>query len=231
MNKTVLVTGASGGLGRQLSQDLCDHNLLLVSRNPEKIKVNAHKFTFDLTNEGAPESLCHLLIQNQLIPDIIIHNIGGTVMDDTHPLSIQVLRSSMRLNLEIAAEINSILIPKMNPGSKVIHISSDAGITGRASPAYAAAKGALNAYVKSLARYYASKGIQIFAVLPGIFEFEGSAWDRKKNIDPESYNECLTKMPLKRFGRVTEISETIVSLCHGDSMMLNGTLLVLDGGA
>jgi len=239
-----LTTGASHGLGLRIAQDLAQtgYRLVLVSRSQQNLDTavrqivepeNHITLALDLLDAAAVERLLRCLHGKDILPDTVIHNLGGPVAHDTHPIQIETLRQSLMLNLEVAVRINSSLIPLMceRGAGKIIHISSDAGLNANASPAYAIAKSALNAYVVNLARNYIKNNIMICGILPGVIEHEGSSWSMKKNENPEHYRNKLNQMPLGRFLRVDEVSEVVINLSKMNNMVVSGSLIKLNGAA
>ncbi len=243
MTTIALVTGSSSGLGIEIAKQFNQKGVKVVvtGRNASKLEQalqqlnNIDKdsiFCGDLTDATYLAEFLTELIKRKLIPEIIIHNLGGVVIGDQAPLSAEVLSRSMRLNLEVAVEINRYFLPHMikNKRGRIIHISSDASLTGKSAPGYAAAKAAVNAYVKSTARFYAKDNVMICAVLPGIFEHEGSVWAEKKKTHPEQYYKKLDQMPLGRFGSPQDIADIVVDIACNNNMMCAGSLIELAGG-
>lgn len=242
MENIALVTGASRGLGKEIACELARQgvSVVLVSRDTKQLKDtclslrNSHRHDYlalDLTKTGAARKIYQFFLKKKVFPQVIIHNLGGKVNGDTHPVKLEVLRKALELNLGAAIEINNLFIPLMikRGVGRIIHISSNAGITGNSAPAYAVAKGALNSYVKNIARYYAAKNIMICAVLPGILDHPGSEWDKKKKDEPFKYRQRLSRMPLGRFGKPQEVAQTVAHLAISDSMMCAGSLISLEG--
>ncbi len=104
------------------------YEVILVARNElelikrkELLSDNTFIHCSDLTIDGEPERLVSSLLSNKLCPDVIIHNLGGRVTDDYQPLKLEILRNSMRLNVEIAATIDNLLL-KQTTNIKKIYI-------------------------------------------------------------------------------------------------------------
>jgi len=244
MKQNVLISGASRGLGYSIAQKLATKGfrLILTGRSAQSLNTAVSRLTnasehipleLDLIEPDSIDRLMNTLSQCDVVPNIIIHSLGGKVAGDCHPLNVDILRESMSLNLEVAVKINNAFIPLMRnrASGTIIHISSDAAITANAAPAYSIAKAALNAYVLNVARNYIKDNIVIFGVLPGIFEHSDSVWSEKKNSNPEYYRSKVQNMPLGRFMRVDEVSEVISMLCSVNSIAMCGSLIKLNGSA
>jgi 3-oxoacyl-[acyl-carrier protein] reductase len=241
MMKTALITGSSNGLGLEIARRLLlkGVRVIFTGRSQEKLDVvtsdldkNSYiSYVGDLTHKGVIRGLFSKLDSLNIHPDFIIHSLGGKVDGDKHPLSTIVLQQSLLSIFEIAVEINSYYLPVMKEKKhgRIIHISSDASITGQSAPGYAAAKAAINAYVKSTARFYVKYNIMLCAVLPGIFEYEGSAWSEKKMTQPKYYQHKIAQMPLGRFLTVSEVAENVIDIGCGQSIAPAGSLIELTG--
>ena len=241
--KTVLITGSNQGLGFAIASllDAREMQLLLVSRTLEKLERSVatlihkelHDFqAIDLMTNNAVASLIYWIENKHIIPDVIIHNLGGKIDCDMQPLSIVALEQSLKLNLGIAAEINQYFLPKMvaKGAGRVIHISSNASFSGNSAPGYVAAKAAINGYVKSTARFYAKHNIMICAILPGIIDHDGSVWSEKKRTQPEYYRKRISEMPLQRFNSPDEVATVIGDIVCSDNMIYAGSLIELAAG-
>lgn|SRR3990167_4294910 len=241
--KIALITGSTQGLGLELAKSLNEHDirLILTGRSQPKLEIALNQLSqqkkhialqCDLNNDEDLKNMIDALKTQAIYPNIIIHNLGQRLEDDKFPLGRDVLKNSIKFNLEIALELNNAFIPDMikNKFGRIIHISSDSSLTGKCSPAYAAAKSAVNAYVKSAARYYTKHNVMFCAILPGIFEHEGSGWAKKKYEEPEVYQQRMLQMPLGRFAHPAEIASYITDLVCNKSIMSAGSLIELTGG-
>lgn len=243
IKKFVLITGSSRGLGFELAKMLDKKGMKVILTGRSQVMLdNALKelsftkghlsFCVDLTDENALQHFIRTLIDKDVVLLSIVHNLGGKVLGDSQPLSPTVMQQSMRLNLGVALTLNEVFIPKMlkqNYG-RIIHISSTASVTGQSAPGYAAAKAAINAYVKSTGRFYVKHNIMLCAVLPGAFEHEGSEWTQKKQLQPDYYQQKVQQMPLGRFAHPSEIACYIADLVCNDSIMCAGSLMEFSGG-
>jgi 3-oxoacyl-[acyl-carrier protein] reductase len=242
--KVALVTGAGRGLGNAICKSLADEGAHIVacSKTEDSLRdllemlpnSGIHKyFVVDFACVSDVESLLRNLEAEGIQPDILINNVGGN-LDFTDPLSgIIEWQQVVRLNVEVAIQMNQALIPSMiNKGwGRVCHISSISALENQGPPAYCAAKAALNAYVRSLARYVSKHNVILTTVMPGAIFTEGGYWDIAMNERPDHVAAYLKdRMAIQRFGSVEEISHAVSFLCSNHSSFCVGSNLLIDGG-
>lgn len=236
-----LITGASSGIGLAIAQELHKNGfcVMLLARNATKLqslkeqfKDNVEIYPLDLMEVNAlngfldflkTDGFCHL-------PFVCVHNVGGRLACDTQPLKLESFLESMRFNLGIAVQINAFLLPlyARHKRGQILHISSDSALDGFGASGYVASKAALNAYIKSTARFYAKDGVCINGVMPGIVEFPLSVWNQRKGS--EVYKQALARYPLGRFASLEEISSFVVALILQNNLQTTGQIYVLNGG-
>jgi 3-oxoacyl-[acyl-carrier protein] reductase len=240
-NKKVLITGGSRGIGRAAAEALAKEgcHVAVVARTKKEIdefaRTNEHHkaFVYDLFEEGMPEKMYLDVKENFGIPDIVIHNIGGT-LDITDPLcSMDNWRKVSRFNLEIPVELNTLIIPDMQKKQwgRIVHISSIASLENQGPVTYCTAKAGLTAYVRSMGRIYSKDGISMSSVLPGAIFTEGGYWDTTSQTNPEHVEKYLKeRMAIQRFGTLDEISNIITFLCSEHAGFVVGSAFTVDGG-
>ena len=114
---------------------------------------------------------------------------------------------------------------------RICHISSIAALENQGPPAYCAAKAALNAYVRSLARYVSPDNVILTSVMPGAVFTEGGYWDEASRNRPDHVKKYLDeRMAIKRFGEISEITEAVTFLCSENASFCVGTSMLIDGG-
>ena len=162
-----------------------------------------------------------------------MNNAGGN-LNYTDPLKTsEGWRKVMRLNVEVAIEINEAFIPDMQEKKwgRICHISSIAALENQGPPSYCAAKAALNAYVRSLARYVSEDNVILTSVMPGAVFTDGGYWDIASKERPDHVERYLNeRMAIKRFGKISEISEAVTFLCSDHAGFCVGTCMLIDGG-
>ena len=241
--KTALVTGAGRGIGRSVALNLAQEgvNVIACSRGSAgleeletKISKGNHEFIpVDLTKVAECDRLIDIISKSCGSPDIIVNNVGGN-LGLTDPLGpVSEWQNVMRLNVEIALQINHAFVPKMQSKQwgRICHISSISALENQGPPSYCAAKLALNAYVRSVGRYVSSDNVIMTSVLPGAVLSEGGYWDIASKERPDHVAKYLEdRMAIKRFGTVEEISKAVVFLCSEHASFCVGSSLLIDGG-
>ena len=237
--KTILITGASSGIGRATAIECAKMGarLIITARNEERLgetfkslSGNAHAmFTADLsTDEGISE----------VLDAVSAEKLSGAVLNAgiSRPLPVQfVNRKKMTeifpTNLESPILLFSALVKRkiLDRGSAAVFTSSINGVMGggTAESLYAASKAGLSGFVKSACLDVAPKGIRVNCVCPGMIEtaiFADSA------ITAEQLAENARGYPMRRHGRAEEVAWAIIYLLSDAASFVTGTNLVIDGG-
>lgn len=244
-NKIALVTGSGRGLGRAVAVRLAEQGASIILNSRSQDDLNSilqtmngetcqhYAFCADLTAPGQPESLCQYLDQKKIKPDIIVHNLGGT-LNITDPLcSVEDWHRVMRINLDVGIILNNFFLPRMikNKWGRICHVSSISALENQGPPTYCAAKAALTAYVRSLGRYVAKDGVVITSVLPGPIISEGGYWDDARRNRPEHVEKFLKeRMAIQRFAKPEEIGDVVAFLCSDRASFCIGSSVLVDGG-
>jgi NAD(P)-dependent dehydrogenase (short-subunit alcohol dehydrogenase family) len=244
--KRALVTGAGRGIGRSIALCLAREgaSVSVVSRTLSDIEslvaemgheaVGHCGVVMDLALEAAPGQLIDSLSKKSFTPvDIVVHNLGGT-LDVRDPFcSLEDWRRVWRLNVEIAIELNLLLVPAMRERrwGRIIHISSISAMENHGPVTYCAVKAALTAYARSLGRVLAPDGIVVTVVLPGAVFTEGGYWDIASRERPDHVQKYLAdRMAIHRFGEPDEIGNAVAFLCSDKASFFIGSVVPIDGG-
>jgi 3-oxoacyl-[acyl-carrier protein] reductase len=243
--KLALVTGAGRGLGEGICRSLAKEGVRILATSRTAADLNrlvkelgGHDaghwiLPLDIAAPDGPRKLIEFAQQHELQPEIIVNNIGGN-LGLTDPLGpVDDWQKVMRLNVEIALEINRAFIPKMQEGKwgRICHVSSISALENQGPPAYCAAKAALNAYVRSLGRYVCVDNVILTSVMPGAVFTKDGYWDQASRDRSVHVNKFLNeRMAIRRFGRVDEISELVTFLCSAHASFCVGSAFLADGG-
>ncbi len=218
-----LVIAGSRGLGASIADCLREtYEVRTVAR------TNAD-YLFDLMLPHSPSAMADEVIASFGYPDVLVHNLGGT-LDITDPYcSIEDWAKVFRLNLGIAVELNLRFVPNMQERGwgRVVHVSSVSGTENQGTVPYCAAKAALNAYTRSFGRVVASDGVCVSAVMPGAVWTEGGYWDRDVSY---SDNFAKQRMAIQRLGMPDEIGRFVGFLCSKQASFVVGSTFLVDGG-
>ena len=235
--KTILVTGASSGIGRTTAIECSKlgSTLVLTGRNEEALLETKaeligenHKYVVaDLSDEKN----CEELIKQLPILDGCVSNAGMGKMLPVQFYSMDVLEDVFKINSFAPMLLLKHLVKKKklkNPSS-VVFTASISGYNNiaPANGIYGASKSALSAYMKYAALELAGKGIRCNAVHPGRVNTPLIA---NRLLSQEDVVKDMAQYPLKRYAEPEEVAYAIIYLLSDASSFVTGSNLVIDGG-
>jgi 3-oxoacyl-[acyl-carrier protein] reductase len=160
--------------------------------------------------------------------DLLVNNAGVIRDNPVTILEEEDVRVVLETNVTGAFNMTRAVAPHMisRRAGKIVNISSVAGEKGgRGQTNYAAAKGALNAFTRSLAVELAPRGITVNAVAPGVIETEMSRVVRERAAD-----QVLSRILLRRIGQPIEVAYAVWFLASRYADYITGEILHVDGG-
>jgi NAD(P)-dependent dehydrogenase (short-subunit alcohol dehydrogenase family) len=246
-NKTVLLTGASGGIGSPTVETLGEAGANVIAhyhRNMDGARAatqylpDERKLLLqaDFTVPGAARDLWSRALEWRGRIDVLVNNAGinpdtpidasDTAWDDTWA---QVLQVNVIEPASLTRE--AIRHFQAHSGGTVISLSSWAAQQGSSLPeltAYAASKAAIKAFTQTVARAYASDNVLAYSVAPGIVRTRMSANSAASRGGEEA---LMAILPLKEMVPPTEVAELITFLASGDCRHLTGATFDLNGAS
>lgn len=240
--KTALITGSSKGIGLAIAQALHAEGcqVVLNSRNSEGLaKVVAQLSgaigaVGDVTQSVEAQRIVSEVLQSFGKLDIVVCNVGSGQSVPPGEETPEEWQRVFALNLW--STINTVAASRAalaeSKGS-IVCISSICGLEmiAGAPITYSAAKAALHAYVRGIARPLGKQGIRINAVAPGNILFDGSVWSRKLTETPTSVQAMLGKdVALGCLGAPQDVASLAAYLVSARANFATGAIYTLDGG-
>lgn len=216
--KTVLVTGASRGIGAAIAE-------ILQSRGWKVLRPG--RADLDLSNVESVARFCQKL--PGLGVDALVNNAGVNHLAALADISESDWNEMLTVNVTAARMLMQAAAPGMatRRWGRVVNISSIFGlVTKPRRAAYSATKSALNALTRAAAVELGSAGVLVNAVCPG---YIGTDMTRQNN-SPQDLSAICSTIPLGRLGSPSEIGKVVAFLCSDDAAYITGQMIVVDGG-
>lgn len=236
-NKTVVITGSSRGIGRELAIRFAKEgaNIVLNGRKDiddtfikelESFGVKTHVVIGDIQDKVEAERLLKEAKHVFGSVDVLINNAGitrdGLIMRMSEADFDAVINVNLRGTFNTIKAASSMML-KQRSGT-IINLSSVVGLTGNAGQAnYAASKAGVIGLTKSVAKELASRGITCNAIAPGFIET-----DMTDVLSDKVKELTIAQIPLKRLGQPSDIADTAIFLAT--QTYITGQVITVDGG-
>ena len=239
--RVAVVTGGSKGIGKAISLAFCRRGASVIAnyasdqRAAQKLAKEAESlpgtlipYQADVTDTQRVGAMMEGVASRFGRMDILVNNVGAMRDNLLMLMSDEDWERVLRTNLTSVFYCCRAALRKMIPQrrGKIINIASVSGILGTAGQAnYAASKGGLVSFTKSLARELGQFNIQVNAVAPGLIET-----DWLTRVPKEKVEAILTQTALGRIGRPEEVAHAVLFLASEESDYITGQSIVVDGG-
>lgn len=240
MNKTVVVTGASRGIGRAVSIYYAQNgfNVCICCRKNsemlEKVRqeilnygVECIAYTGDIGNFQKCETFFKLIAQSYSKIDILVNNAGISHIGLLQDMSPDKWHNIVEANLTSVFNCCKLAIPIMlsRHAGKIVNISSVWGCVGASTEvAYSATKGGINSFTKALAKELAPSNIQVNAIACGIIDTDMNGF-----LNDDELQSVLDEVPAGRIGKPEDVAKLAFDITN-TSDYLTGQVIKLDGG-
>ncbi len=240
MKKTVLITGASRGIGRAIAIACAgtDYHLVLVCKKSEdQLKEVAGictekgseclTFVGDIGESQVVKNLFQLVQESYDGVDILINNAGISYVGLLTDMTDDDWNQTMKTNLSAVFYCSRAAIPHMvrRKYGKILNISSIWGNVGASCEvAYSASKAGVNGFTKALAKELAPSNIQVNALALGMIDTEMNSCYSKEEL-----KEFIDDIPAGRIGTTEEIGNLVKGMIEGYEYM-TGQIIAIDGG-
>lgn len=240
--KTAIVTGGNKGLGKGMTEGLCEAGAkVAILASSESVYETAKEFCergysvigirCNLADEASIEqSFAEALDRLGGKLDILVNNAGIQRRNPSEDFLMSDWDDVINVNLKAVFKLCQLAGRNMliNGRGKIVNLASMLSFFGGYTvPAYAAAKGGVAQLTKALANEWASKGICVNAIAPG---YMATQMNTKLIEDPKRNTEILARIPMGRWGNEQDMKGVVVFLSSSASDYLSGAVIPVDGG-
>lgn len=238
-DKTVIVTGASSGIGRGCAQRFSDEgaNVVLCARDEDKLQAFAGSLPAertlaqrcDVADYAQVQALVDAAVKRFGGVDVLVNNAGLATEGDVLETSLEDWRKTLGADLDGVFHGCRAALPELlkRKGS-IINTASVSGLGGDwRMAAYNAAKGGVVNLTRSLAMDFGGKGVRVNAVCPSLTH-TGMTEDMLK--DEALMKRFMERLPLGRPAEPADIAGVVAFLASDDARFVNGVNLPVDGG-
>ena len=236
-DKKALITGASGGIGKELARVLIEYDaeVCISGRNVEELNElkeslgdKCHIVPCDLSNKNEISELVSKSEEVLGQIDILVNNAGITKDNIFLRMSDQEWEDVLNINLNSTFNILKLITKGMvkRKYGRIINISSVVGATGGAGQVnYAASKAGLIGLTKSLSQELATRNITVNCIAPGFIETPMT-----EKLDDKRKDIIISSIPANRIGTPKDLSSAVIFLASQESSYITGQTIHINGG-
>ncbi|CAN5775210.1 3-oxoacyl-[acyl-carrier-protein] reductase [soil metagenome] len=245
-NKCALVTGSGTGIGREVALEFAREGADVVfhySSSPKgaesaveeatKLGVRAKAFQADFSDPQQVERLAGEAQEFLGRIDVLVNNAGITFNKPFLQVEAAQLEKLFAVNVKAGFVLSQKIVPGMieRGGGAICNMTSIHGLVGAAEhAAYAATKGAIIAYTRSLAVEMAHKGIRVNAIAPGWITVDNYFHALPEFHLEQARKDAAEKVPAGRYGVPGDVAKLAAFLCSDEASFIVGQTITIDGG-
>ncbi len=238
MNKLVLITGGTKGIGKAVAYNLAaaGYDLILTYAtdvfNAENVKANIERqfavkvylLQIDVSEMQSVSVIANFLGEKNFKLDALVLNAGVTCRDPFEKIAFESWNRVFLANVYFPVFLLQRIVDRVNRGGAIVFTGSLMGIEPHSvSLAYGVSKSAVHALTKNLVKFLSPYSLRVNAVAPGFVDTE---WQKDKPV--EIRRNIERKIALERFCKPEEVAEVYKMLIENE--YFNGEIVVLDGG-
>jgi 3-oxoacyl-[acyl-carrier protein] reductase len=242
--KVVLITGASGGLGREMAVDFAREDARVVvhyragveaaevvADTIENMGGEAITAQADLTDRSAVQHMLNSIKSEYGGVDVLIHGaIAFEGMGPVEQMTPETWHKMIETTLTGTYHLVNMIVPymKQQRWGRLVNIASRAGLVGSAKMAhYSAAKAGLIGLTKALAKELGPSGILVNAIAPTTILTP----KERERLTPDRQEKIIAQIPLGRIATPDDVSRVALFLGSGMNTFVNGEVITVGGGA
>lgn len=244
-NATAVVTGGGHNIGRAIATRLAAEGatVLILDVDTEAAAEtvdtiteaggDATAYDCDVTDVSAINEIFDRIHAEYGTIDILVNNVGGSTGVTLDDIDEPTFNENIDRNLKSAVFTTRAVLPKMREAGhgRVLYVSSiNAVFGGFSEVAYAAAKNALHALVRSLTADYADEGLRFNVVCLGSIPGENANWDDRMEDGDQDAQSLADLYPVGRYGTPEDAANAAAFLLSTDADWITGEVLTVDGG-
>lgn len=230
-NSYALITGATKGIGRAISNLLIEQgqSVVGIARNPDPTFMG-ELFLADLSNTTSRNQVFQEISKSFPI-DQLVNNLGFNQLEGLPDITAQNYQKIIDLNLTVALELTQAVLPSMLTlgHGRIVNIASRSMLGRKNSSVYAAAKAGLVGFTKSWAIELASSSITVNCVAPGPIETE--MFNRNNPIGSPGRKSMVDAIPMNRLGDPTEVASAVIYFLSKGASFTTGQTIFVCGGS
>lgn len=239
MNKIVIVTGASRGIGKEIAKDLAKKEYTVIANynksekqatelkeELEKENIKIDIFKADVSKRNEAQELVEYTIKKYGKIDVLINNAGISQIKEFTQITDEDWNNMINTNLNSVFYMTQETCKNMIHNKKgcIINISSIWGVVGASCEVhYSVSKAGIDAMTKSLAKEMGPSNIRVNSIAPGIINTE-----MNRNLSEEEINDIKEEIPLEKIGKAQDIEKCVEWLIEDE--YTTGQIISINGG-
>lgn len=232
--RSVIVTGAGGGLGRVLCAVFAERGAAVTAFDRDPALLDGlpveRRACFDLADRAALARETAAALEALGAPAAVVSNAGWTSAETLEEADEAAWEAEVALNLSAAAALTRLVLPAMREAGSgaLVYVASVNALAHFGNPAYSAAKAGLLALMRAVAVEEGRQGLRANAVCPG--SIRTPAWDHRIARDPDVVERVGRLYPMGRLVEPREVAEAVLFLASDAASGVTGAALPVDGG-